>query len=200
MEFNTSPGTGEAFPKAKVRIRPEIITTRWGTELDPIKDRAEFIEPEELRSWYEQDKDDFVVVDMRNDYEVEGGRFKKTIHSGMHNFRDLKDTLPEIEHLKTGDKKIVAVCNGNIRCEKGSALLVKEGFKNVYHLRHGIHRYLKMYPGKDYEGTLYVFDNRLSMQFAGPEERGITGKCYIWLRTAKTYVVNLVSKRLRSLN
>ena len=187
MVFKESEGNGKAFPKLKVKVRPEIVTTRWGKEIDPETDRAQFLEPEELHQWYREDRDDFVVVDMRNNYEVEGGHFEKTVHPDMNNFRDLGDKLKNIEHLKKSDKKLVAVCNGNIRCEKASAFLVQQGFENVYHLHHGIHTYMQKYPGKDFKGTLYVFDDRKTMQFAGPEVRGVTGHCRRCQQSSERY-------------
>lgn len=188
MVFKESAGTGTAFPKLKIKARPEIITTRWGAEIDPQVDRAEYLEPEELHQWYRENRDDFVVVDLRNNYEVAGGRFKKTVHPDMEYFRQLDEKLPALEDFKDSGKKLVAVCNGNIRCEKGSALLVKRGFKNVYHLHHGIHTYMQQYPGQDFEGTLYVFDDRLTMQFAEPEERGVLGRCHHCDTATERYV------------
>jgi UPF0176 protein len=56
-----------------------------------------------------------------------------------------------------------------------SAYLLHEGFKDVYQLDGGMHSYMEKYPGKDFLGTLFTFDNRLVMDFGG--EREIIGKC-----------------------
>jgi UPF0176 protein len=177
MMFKTSAGTGSSFPKLKIKVRPEIITTRWGVGMDVDAERAEYLEPEELHAWYRENRDDFVVVDTRNDYEVAGGYFEKTVHLNTPTFRDLDDKLGSLAYLKDSGKKIVAVCNGNVRCEKASALLVKRGFPNVYHLHHGIHTYMQKYPGQDFKGTHYFFDDRKTMQFVEPEDRDVVGVC-----------------------
>jgi UPF0176 protein len=75
------------------------------------------------------------------------------------------------------DKKVVAVCTGGVRCEKGTAYLKRElGFKDVYQLHEGIVTYMNKYPQGHFKGSLYVFDNRMTMRSEGmPEE--ILGKC-----------------------
>lgn len=72
---------------------------------------------------------------------------------------------------------MVTVCTGDIRCEKGTCLLKREGFKNVYQLQDGIHMYMKKYPGKHFKGTLFVFDNRMVTSVVEGVEREIVGKC-----------------------
>jgi UPF0176 protein len=132
-----------------------------------------YLKPEELRAWYEDDKD-FVVVDMRNSYEFESGHFKKSIDPGMKASRELPQLIDKIRE-ETKDKTILTVCTGGVRCEKMSAYLLHEGFDNVYQLDGGMHSYMEKYPGKDFLGTLFTFDDRLVMDFGG--EREVIGKC-----------------------
>jgi UPF0176 protein len=173
MQIKRSRGTGMTFPRLSVKVREEIVGTRFPKEVDPTKNTAPHLKPEELREWYEKEKD-FVVVDMRNSYEFESGHFKKSIDPGMTASRELPQLIEKIKE-ETKDKTILTVCTGGVRCEKMSAYLLHEGFKDVYQLDGGMHSYMEKYPGKDFLGTLFTFDNRLVMDFGG--EREVIGKC-----------------------
>lgn len=172
IEIKTSEGTGKSFPKLSVKVRNEIVGTRFPKEVDPRVQTATHLQPEELKQWYENGKD-FVVVDMRNSYEFASGHFKNSIDPGLNNSRDLPEAMEKLADLK--DKTVLTVCTGGVRCEKMSAYLMHEGFTDVYQLDGGIHTYMEKYPGEDYEGTLYTFDNRMVMDFGG--QRTIVGKC-----------------------
>ncbi len=173
MQIKRSTGNGKSFPKLSVKIREEIVGTRYPKEVDPRIKTAPHLSPDELRKWYEEDKD-FVVVDMRNSYEFESGHFKKSIDPGMTASRELPQLIDKIKK-ETEGKTVLTVCTGGVRCEKMSAYLLHEGFKDVYQLDGGMHSYMEKYPGKDFLGTLFTFDNRLVMDFGG--EREIIGKC-----------------------
>lgn len=171
--FKTSKGTGDAFPKLKVKVRPEIVTTRLGEDdVDPNQITGVHLKPEELKKWYDSGEE-FYIVDMRNTYEYQVGRFKGSIDAGMDNFRDLPKVVPKISNLK--DKKVVTVCTGGVRCEKASGYLKKKGFNDVYQLDGGMHMYMEQFPGQDFEGALYVFDNRITADTT--KDRPIVGKC-----------------------
>lgn len=173
MQIKRSTGNGSSFPKLQVKVREEIVATRFGKEVDPTVLTAPHLQPEELRTWYETNKD-FVVVDMRNSYEFESGHFKNSIDPGMDASRELPELIDTIKE-KTNNKTILTVCTGGVRCEKMSALLLNKGFQDVYQLDGGMHSYMEKYPGKDFLGTLFTFDNRLVMDFGG--ERDVIGKC-----------------------
>lgn len=178
INFKKSEGTGSAFPRLQVKVRNEVVTTRIeDRDLGPIGGvTGDYLEAAELHQWYNEGKD-FVVIDMRNDYEYEVGRFKNSIMpASLKNFRDLPKILPEVEHLK--DKTVVTVCTGGIRCEKASGFLKKHGFKDVYQLHNGIHTYMEKYPNKFFEGKLYVFDERkLWAPQEDSAEHKVIGKC-----------------------
>ena len=175
IQIKRSEGTEDmsAFPRLQIRVRDEIITTRLPKNVDPTKDTGTYLEPDELQKWYEEGKD-FVVVDMRNDYEVDSGYFEKTVPSGMKNFHEIGTVADRIKDLK--DKTVLTVCTGGVRCEKASAYLKKEGFKNVYQLHGGMHKYMEKYPGKHFKGTLYVFDGRMTTDL-GADNREKVGAC-----------------------
>lgn len=184
MSIKRSPGDGDTFPKLSVKVREEIVGTRFSKEdADPERKTAPRLSPEELRAWYENEKD-FVIVDMRNDCEYRSGHFKDSINPGLENSRDLPKVIPALESLK--DKTVLTVCTGGVRCEKMSAYLMSKGFNDVYQLEDGIHGYMEKYPGKDFLGTLYTFDQRLTMDFGG--EREVIGKCYLCDGETENYV------------
>ena len=183
IQFKESKGTGNAFPKLKIKVRKEIVSLHLGEDdIDPRKITGKHLPPAELKKWYEQ-KEDFVIVDMRNDYEFDVGHFKNSINPTLSNFRDLPKHLEKIENLK--DKKVLTVCTGGVRCEKASGYLLSKGFKDVYQLDGGMHKYMEAFPGEDFLGTLYTFDGRVVMDFGGNRE--IVGKCKLCANTSERY-------------
>lgn len=183
MNVKRSEGTGEAFPKLKVKVRREIVGTRFPAEVDPRVKTGKRVSAETLKEWFSK-KEDFVVVDMRNDYEYASGHFDNSINLGMKNSRDLPEVIGKIASLS--DKKVVTVCTGGVRCEKMSAYLQHQGFKNVFQLENGIHSYMERYPGEDFLGTLYTFDQRKTMHFGG--ERDVVGRCHLCNAASERYV------------
>ncbi|MDO8486342.1 MAG: rhodanese-like domain-containing protein [Candidatus Staskawiczbacteria bacterium] len=171
--FKESKGDGKAFTKLKIKVRPEIVTLGIGN-LDIKKETAPVVSASQLDIMYEK-KEDFLVLDLRNDFEIKAGYFKNTINPKLRNFRDLPNKIKNIKHLK--ERKIVAVCTGGIRCEKATVLLKKEGFKNLYQLEDGIHAYIKKFPGKFFKGSLFVFDNRMLTPVVENSKREIVGRC-----------------------
>ncbi len=187
--FKRSPGTGVAFPKLKVKARDEVVSLKLshGSDVDPNETTGVHLKPDDLKAWYENGED-FLVVDMRNDYEYKVGHFKNSINPKMTNFRDLPDVLPQLEEVKKASKegkKILTVCTGGIRCEKASGFLMKNGFENVYQLDGGMHTYMEQFPGEDFLGALYVFDGRETMAFT--DNRPVVGKCDICQETTEKY-------------
>lgn len=152
-----SAGTGDAFNKLEVKVRDEVVTLGAG-EFDVARETAPSITAEELERMYDQ-SEDFVVLDLRNDYETAVGKFEKTVDPGLATFRDLPKKLESLSYLK--DKKVVTVCTGGIRCEKATCLLKKEGFTDVVQLKDGIHTYMQEFPNSHFKGSLFVFDNRM---------------------------------------
>lgn len=156
--FKESKGNGRAFSRLEIKVRDEIVTLEAG-DFDVSKDTAKTITAKGLEKLYNSKKD-FVVLDLRNDYEISAGYFDKTVNPKLKNFRDLPDKLANLNNLK--DKKVITVCTGGIRCEKATCLLKEEGFKDLYQLKDGIHTYMQKYPGKRFKGVLFVFDNRMT--------------------------------------
>ncbi len=181
--FKESEGNAEAFPKLAVKVRDEIVVLKAG-EFDVLKETAPVLTADELEELYKKDED-FVVLDLRNDYEINCGQFEKTFDPKLENFRDLPAKLETIKSLK--DKKVVTVCTGGIRCEKATCLLKREGFKNIYQLKDGIHTYMLKYPASRFKGTLYVFDNRITTPVEEAPNREVIGRCYFCEKPTEQY-------------
>ena len=174
MHIKYSRGTGAAFPKLKIRVRPEIVSLGLGDEdFDPNEFTANHLKPEELHSWFEQKKD-FVIVDMRNDYEHRVGHFPNSVLPSMKYFRELPKVLPELESLK--DKTVLTVCTGGVRCEKASGYLLKKGFSDVHQLDGGMVTYMEKYPGQNFLGAMYTFDGRIVTDYDGGKHP-VIGTC-----------------------
>ncbi len=150
MVIKENIGTGLSFPKLAIKVRKEAVTLGAG-DFDIKNETAKEVSSDELQKWYENDED-FVVLDLRNDYEIATGKFEKTIDPGLSNFRDLPEKVKNLSEIK--NKKVIAVCTYGIRCEKATCLLKREGFSDLYQLKDGIGTYIKEHPGKNFKGKL----------------------------------------------
>lgn len=160
IEWKISWAEEQVFPKLKIKVRDEIVTLgvkKMGSDVS-IENKADYIEPQELRDLYEKNED-FVIIDARNMYEAEIGKFKNSVIPPIDNFRDFPAFAKSLEEYK--DKEVVTYCTGGVRCEKASAYLRENGFKKVRQLHGGIHEYGEQAEGKYFEGEMFVFDKRL---------------------------------------
>ena len=187
INWKKSEGTGNAFPKLKVKVREEIVSLHLhDKDIKPWKVTGKYLEAEELHRWFEEGRE-FYIVDMRNDYEHKSGYFEGSILPPFSNFRDLSELLPHLESLK--NKTVVTVCTGGVRCEKASGFLIKNGFADVYQLKNGIVTYMEKYPNEHFKGKLYVFDGRILMGFnTGSERHEVVGKCERCSETSEHYI------------
>jgi UPF0176 protein len=158
MEFKIDEENNTTFAKMHVRYKKEIV--HFGQPDVNVWERTgTYLEPEEWEKMMHDE--DVVVLDVRNKVEWELGRFKNAVTVDIDHFRDLPQAMPQLESYK--DKKVLAYCTGGIRCEKATAYLIQQGFKNVFHLHGGIIKYGKVTGGKDFDGQCYVFDNRIGI-------------------------------------
>lgn len=146
-----------SFSKMHVRVKSEIVNSGLGDLVNPLEETGIHLEPEEWKKL--KDQEDVVVLDVRSNYEHELGRFKNALTLDIDNFREFPEKVKELKDLK--GKKVLTYCTGGIKCEKASAFLLKQGFKEVYQLHGGIINYGKQVGGEDFEGNCYVFDNRV---------------------------------------
>jgi UPF0176 protein len=152
---------GPPFQRMKVRLKKEIVTLGMPG-----------IAPEQKVGSYVQAKDwnnlitepDVLVIDTRNQFEVEIGTFEGAENPRTRSFREFPEyvrTHLDPEH----HKKVALFCTGGIRCEKASSFLSEQGFQEVYHLQGGILKYLEEVPLEEslWQGECFVFDQRVAI-------------------------------------
>ena len=145
------------------------MTVKTKTELVPIEDRSlkvgdfnhQYLSAMTLKAWLDAGKD-FVLLDMRNDFEYQLGTFDQARHLNLKRFRRLQSKHAQISQLPK-DKPIVTFCTGGIRCEKAGPYLEKLGCKQIYQLQGGIIEYLRQTGGAHWHGHCFVFDERVTI-------------------------------------
>ncbi|MBD2234012.1 rhodanese-related sulfurtransferase [Phormidium tenue] len=150
------------FERMKVKLKREIVTLGH-PEVNPAQQKVgTYVEP---RDWNQLIADpEVMVIDARNNFEVELGTFKGAVNPQTHSFRELPNYVDT--HLDPAQhKKVAMFCTGGIRCEKATAYLLDQGFEQVYHLQGGILNYLKTIPTADslWQGDCFVFDERVAV-------------------------------------
>lgn len=160
-EVKYSTASDMPFLRMKVRLKPEIVTLR-APEANPARQVGTYVEPEDWNGLIA--RNDVVLVDTRNDYEVGLGTFQRALDPGTKSFTEFKDYVAS--HLDPGrDRKVAMFCTGGIRCEKASSYLLAQGFEEVFHLKGGILKYLEVVPKEEsrFSGECFVFDERVSV-------------------------------------
>lgn len=153
---------GKSFYKLGVKVRDKVVADGIDDETFNPSNTGTYLNAEGFNKAIEDPNT--IVVDMRNHYESEVGRFDNAFCPDADTFRE---ELPlVVEHLKgQEDKKVIMYCTGGIRCEKASAYLKHKGFKDVNHLRGGIIQYAKEVKEQGLEskfkGVNFVFDERI---------------------------------------
>jgi UPF0176 protein len=163
------------FEKLKTKVRPYILNMGFKPEddVDPSSVTGNHLEPHEWRQVLESDAD-YVLLDIRNNYESEIGHFKGAICPDLEGFTDFPAWVKDLDNYK--DKKVLMYCTGGIRCEKYSSLMIKEGFKDVNQLNGGILNYKNKEDGAHFEGKCFVFDDRLAVDINKNSET--ISKCF----------------------
>jgi UPF0176 protein len=149
------------FHRLRIIKRPEIVTL-GDPSVNPGEVVGEYVDPEDWNALISDPE--VVVIDVRNDYEVEIGTFRGAIDPKTESFGEWDEYVKE-RHAGDKEKKVAMFCTGGIRCEKASAHLMKNGFDEVYHLKGGILNYLQKIDPKEslWEGECFVFDHRASV-------------------------------------
>lgn len=172
IKFKRTKTNEHPFGKTIVRLRKEIVTSRFDVNTKKV---GKYISPSELKRMYDN-KEDFVIIDARNNYESKIGKFKNAITPKIETFREFPKIIRGLKQYKT--KKVIMYCTGGVRCEKASALLIKEGFWDVSQLKDGILNYTEQYPNTYFEGRCFVFDNRLSIGSENTKDISLCEKCH----------------------
>jgi len=153
---------GISFYKLTIKVREELVAYGVPTDSYDMKKVGNHLSAEEYNQALENP--DTIIVDMRNYYESEIGRFETAI---IPDVEISKELLPEVKRILEGkeDKQILLYCTGGIRCEKASSYLMNRGYKNVNQLQGGIIQYTHDIKEKGLEskfiGKNFVFDERL---------------------------------------
>lgn len=153
---------GKSFWVLKIKVREKIVADGITDPSFSMENKGRYVAAEEFNKLTTDP--DTIVVDMRNHYEYEVGHFEHAIEIPSDTFRDqLPMAADMLQHAK--DKNIIMYCTGGIRCEKASAYMLHQGFKNVFHLEGGIINYVNEAKEKGlplkFHGKNFVFDNRL---------------------------------------
>ena len=153
---------GKSFFKLTIKVRDQIVADGLKRNEYDVSNVGKHLD---AASWNQSIDNGATVIDMRNHYESEIGRFKGAICPQTETF---KEELPKVKELLSGkeNKKILLYCTGGIRCEKASAYLKHHGFVNVNQLHGGIIDYARQLQQNSnlenkFEGKNFVFDERL---------------------------------------
>ena len=170
-EFKWSEGTGDDFPKLQVKVRDEIVTFGAPGELEVdvngVIGGGQHLKPKQVHELIAKRGKDVIFFDGRNAYEANVGHFKNAIVPDVEHTRDFAKELDDPKYDDLKDKPIVTYCTGGVRCEVLSMLMKKRGFKEVYQIEGGIHKYGETYGDEGlWDGSLYVFDGRMGHKFS----------------------------------
>ena len=175
LEHKESFANKPPFHRMKVRLKREIVTLGV-PGISPTRRVGQYVKPKDWNALISSP--DVVVVDTRNDYEVEIGTFKGALDPNIQSFSQLPGWVQQAKELeaRNGKKpKVAMFCTGGIRCEKSTSLMLEHGFEEVFHLQGGILKYLEEVPPEQslWEGECFVFDERVSVGHGlkpGPHE------------------------------
>lgn len=162
------------FQRTKVKLKKEIVT--MGVEgIDPNLTVGTYVKPKDWNALISDPE--VLLIDTRNDYEVEIGTFENAVNPNTETFREFPEYVAK-NLDKTKHKKVAMFCTGGIRCEKSTAYLKEQGFEDVYHLEGGVLKYLEEVPEQEtmWQGECFVFDGRVAVNHS--LERGQYDQCF----------------------
>ena len=185
LRLNTAiADNGKSFWVLKIKVRQKIVADGIRDEHFSMENKGRYVNAEAFNEL--SGNPETVVVDMRNHYEYEVGHFEGAIEIPSDTFRE---QLPMAVDLLKGkkDKTVIMYCTGGIRCEKASAYLLHQGFRQVYHLEGGIIHYANTVKEKGLEnkfrGKNFVFDDRLGESVSGE----VIARCHQCGKPADTH-------------
>ena len=165
LEWKESLSAEQSHKRMLVKIKKEIITMRMPL-IKPELGRAPSVAPTTLKRWLDQGHDDngkpVVMVETRNDFEVDVGTFENTVDYRIGKFTEFPEMIEKHKSDFEG-KTVVTFCTGGIRCEKAAIHMQNIGYDNVYQLEGGILKYFEEVGGAHYQGDCFVFDYRTAL-------------------------------------
>jgi len=161
MEYKESFFHKQPFYRMKVLTKKEIVTL-GRPDIRPHEKAGTYVSPQDWNTLISSP--DVVLIDVRNDYEVQIGTFKQAINPKTETFKAFPEYV-ETQLDPNKHKKVAMFCTGGIRCEKASAYMMSMGFPEVYHLKGGILQYLEETPPDEslWDGECFVFDQRVAV-------------------------------------
>ena len=162
LEHKESYAETMPFYRLKVRLKKEIVTMGV-SGVDPSEKVGTYVAP---KDWNDLITDhETIVIDARNDFEIQVGTFKGAINPKTNRFSELPQWLEE-HRAELLNKKVAMFCTGGIRCEKATSYLKGRGVEDVFHLKGGILQYLENIPEAEsrWHGECFVFDGRVSVK------------------------------------
>ncbi|MBI1324354.1 sulfurtransferase [bacterium] len=150
----------QPFTRMLVKLKKEIIAFGVG-DLNVNSYSHQKLPPAELKRWLDEGRE-LILLDTRNQYEVQLGTFTGAKHLDIGHFRQFPQAVKQLpEDWK--DKPVVTFCTGGIRCEKAGPFMEKLGFRNIFQIEGGILKYFEEVGGDHYEGDCFVFDQRVGL-------------------------------------
>lgn len=183
MPFKIHTYHEQVFPRQTIKYRKQLVALDEEVDLSQI---GKHVAPAEWKALLKSEEKP-MLLDVRNDYEWEVGRFEGAVCPPCATFREFKEYAAELKsEVDPQTTPVMMYCTGGIRCELYSSLLLKEGFKTVYQLDGGIINYGLKEGSDHWLGKLFVFDDRLTVPIS-EEEAPIIGKCYHCQTSIESY-------------
>jgi UPF0176 protein len=175
---------GKSFWVLRIKVREKIVADGIDDPNFSMENKGKYVNAQEMNKLL--DSDETIVIDMRNHYEYEVGHFEKAIEIPSDTFREQLPMAAEMMK-ENKDKNIIMYCTGGIRCEKASAYMLHQGFKNVFHLEGGIINYANKIKEagmeSKFKGKNFVFDERLGEKITDD----VIAKCHQCGKPADTH-------------
>ena len=197
MRISVYPADAQAHPRLSLRYKPNLVQLEGGTDHLPLTDRTARAKPLSPKEWHdnlikvnEKAEDAPLLLDVRNGYEWDVGRFRGAERPVQESFREtvytnVQEGLGPLANVEK-DRPIMMYCTGGIRCDVYSTVLREQGYSNVMTLEGGVQAYFDEYGKRDdqlWDDHLFVFDSRLAMAPDGRPsaehgEAAATLRCY----------------------
>ena len=175
---------GKSFWVLKIKVRDKIVADGIEDPNFSMENKGKYVNAQQMNQLLASP--DTVVIDMRNHYEFEVGHFENAIEIPSDTFREQLPMAADMMKDKK-DKNIIMYCTGGIRCEKASAYMLHQGFKNVFHLEGGIIHYANKIKEagleSKFKGKNFVFDDRLGESIT----EDVIAKCHQCGKPADTH-------------
>lgn len=176
---------GKSFFKLTIKVRLKIVADGLDENEFDLTNTGKHLNAIEFH--HQLENEDAIVIDMRNHYESEIGRFENAICPDADTFKEaIQKVVTELANKK--DKKLLLYCTGGIRCEKASAYLKYKGFSDVNQLQGGIIEYAnetkKAGLTSKFIGKNFVFDQRLGEKVDGQ----VISQCHQCVSPCDTHI------------